>query len=179
MATLPSLITAVRRAFGPSKRIWLTEYGYQTNPPDRILGVSDRAQARFLGEAALRAYELPRVDILIHYLLQDEPAVDRWQSGLRTVAGKRKPAYDAFRLPLAERSRTGLRTVLWGQERPGHGRRTYRLFEQRNGHWRSVGANRRTSARGTFEVTVRAGKGARFRVWDPAEHAYSAVLRVT
>jgi hypothetical protein len=178
MATMERLERLVAADF-PHARIWLTEYGYQTNPPDRILGVSDRAQARFLGEAALRAYELPRVDILIHYLLQDEPAVDRWQSGLQTVAEKRKPAYDAFRLPLAERSRTGLRTVLWGQVRPGHGRRTYRLFEQRNGHWRSVGANRRTSARGTFEVTVRAGKGARFRVWDPAEHAYSAVLRVT
>src|SRR6185503_18119635 len=123
----------------------------QTNPPDRILGVSDLAQARFIGEAALRANELPRVDILIHYLLQDEPDVARWQSGVLTATAKPKPAYEAFRFPLAERARTGLRTVLWGQVRPGHGRRTYRLLEERNGHWRSVGGNRRTSARGTFE----------------------------
>jgi hypothetical protein len=177
MATMERLERLVAADF-PRARIWLTEYGYQTNPPDRLLGVSDLAQARFLGEAALRAYELPRVDILIHYLLQDEPDVDRWQSGLQTVTAKAKPAYEAFRFPLAERSRSGLRTVLWGQVRPGHGRRAYRLLEERNGHWRSVGATRRTGAGGMFQVTVRAGAGARFRVWVPAEDAYSAVLRV-
>ena len=39
MANLERLLTEVRRAFGPRTRIWLTELGYQTNPPDRILGV--------------------------------------------------------------------------------------------------------------------------------------------
>jgi hypothetical protein len=178
LATLERLERIVAADF-PRARMWLTEYGYQTNPPDRVLGVSDLAQARFLGEAALRAYELPRVDILIHYLLQDEPDVDRWQSGLLTVAAKPKPAYDAFRLPLAERSRTGLRTVLWGQVRPGHGRRAYRLLQERNGGWRSVGATRRTGAGGMFQVTVRAGKGARLRVWLPAEHVFSPTVRVS
>src|SRR5205814_494077 len=38
MATLPRLLTDVLRAFGTRTRIWLTEYGYQTNPPDRLLG---------------------------------------------------------------------------------------------------------------------------------------------
>src|SRR6185437_7943081 len=92
MATLERLERLVAADF-PRARIWLTEYGYQTNPPDRILGVSDLAQARFIGEAALRANELPRVDILIHYLLQDEPDVARWQSGVLTATAKPKPAY--------------------------------------------------------------------------------------
>ena len=39
MATLEQLQREVSRTFG-GKRIWLTEYGYQTNPPDRALGVS-------------------------------------------------------------------------------------------------------------------------------------------
>src|SRR5712691_3686391 len=39
MATLDRLVTEVNHNFGP-KRIWLTEYGYQTNPPDKLLGVS-------------------------------------------------------------------------------------------------------------------------------------------
>ena len=61
MATLERLISEVTRAFG-SKRIWLTEYGYQTNPPDRtILGVSQAKQAHYLAEAALRAYRAPFV----------------------------------------------------------------------------------------------------------------------
>src|SRR6185503_7054785 len=64
-----------------------TEYGYQTNPPDRYLGVSNQAQARYLGDGALRAYRAPRVDLLIHYLVRDEADVGRFQSGLFTAAG--------------------------------------------------------------------------------------------
>src|SRR6266699_1478940 len=67
---------------GGSARIWLTEYGYQTNPPDRLLGVSQLLQARYIGDAALVAYRTPRVDMLIQFLYRDEPNVDRFQSGL-------------------------------------------------------------------------------------------------
>ena len=69
-------------------RIWLTEYGYQTNPPDRLLGVSYATQAQYVSEAALRAYLAPRVDMLIQYLVEDEPDPARWQSG---VVHRRRP----------------------------------------------------------------------------------------
>src|SRR4029079_9489635 len=36
LATLPKLLILVRRYFGP-KPVWLTEYGYQTKPPDEFL----------------------------------------------------------------------------------------------------------------------------------------------
>ena len=75
----------VGRAFGPGKRIWLTEFGYQTNPPDPYLGVSRAKQALYIGEAALRAYLAPKVDMLIQFLIQDEPEIDRWQSGVLTA----------------------------------------------------------------------------------------------
>jgi hypothetical protein len=177
MATLPRLITDVQHAFGSKTRIWLTEYGYQTNPPDRLLGVSFATQARYMAEAALRSYLAPRVDILIQYLVQDEPDPARWQSGLLTSRDIAKPAYAAFRFPLTERARTGLRTTLWGQIRPG-GASSYRLQQFRNGTWATVGVYR-TSARGYFTRTVRAGAGARFRVWSVAEQAASPVLTVT
>ena len=99
----------VARSFGAGKRIWLTEYGYQTSPPDGLLGVSYAAQARFVSEGALRALLAPRVDILIHYLVRDEPETARWQCGLLTARDIAKPAYNAFRFPLAQRSRTGRR----------------------------------------------------------------------
>ena len=38
----------------PRARIWLTEYGYQSNPPDRLLGVTPALQARYVGEAPTR-----------------------------------------------------------------------------------------------------------------------------
>ena len=47
------------RYFG-AKPLWLTEYGYQTNPPDRLLGVSYALQAKYIGEAALHVWQQPR-----------------------------------------------------------------------------------------------------------------------
>ena len=87
MSTLERLVASVGRAFGKGKRIWLTEFGYQTNPPDPYLGVSKAKQTLYIGEAALRAYLAPRVDMLIQFLIQDEPEIDRWQSGVLTAHG--------------------------------------------------------------------------------------------
>jgi hypothetical protein len=177
MATLPRLIANVQRAFGTRTRIWLTEYGYQTNPPDQLLGVPYSTQARYDSEAALRAYLAPRVDLLIHYLVRDEPNPDRWQSGLVTVGELAKPSYAAFRFPLTQQSRRGLRTLLWGQVRPG-GRSSYRIEEYRGGYWHWVGSPRLTSARGFYTRTVRAGAGARFRVWSVDERSFSPIVTV-
>jgi hypothetical protein len=179
MATLNRLVTDVRKAFGTRTRIWLTEYGYQTNPPDRMLGVSYATQSRYVSEAALVAYRAPNVDVLIHYLIRDEPDPARWQSGVLTAQGKRKPAYQSLCFPLTQVSRQGLRTVVWGQIRPGSARsKTYQLQQLRNGHWYSVGGNHTTNARGFFTRTVSAAKGARLRVWSPKDRAWSAILTV-
>ena len=139
LATLERLLTAVGRAF-PSARVWLTEYGYQTNPPDRLLGVSPAKQALYLAEAARRVATLPRVDLLVHYLYRDEPSLGRWQSGLTTVTGQAKPALAAAMLPLAQVSRKGSSTVVWGQVRPGSGAQQYVL------RFAVVAAGRRSAA---------------------------------
>ena len=178
MATIDRLLREVGKAFG-RKRIWLTEYGYQTNPPDRFLGVSPALQARYLAEAAQRAHATPYVDMLIHYLYQDEPDAARWQSGLRTVAGHAKTSHRMAILPLAQASRTGVRTVLWGQVRPGQGRQRYVLQQYRSGAWRAVGGVRTTSSGGFLTRTVRAGKGAKFRIWYPLDRVTSPLVRVS
>jgi hypothetical protein len=177
MATLGKLVGEVRRNFG-NKRIWLTEYGYQTNPPDRALGVAPALQARYLSEAAHKAWLTPYVDMLIQFLVRDDRVLAGWQSGLFSVSGAAKPALSAFRLPLAQASRSGLRTVAWGQVRARSGRQPYRIRQFRNGRWYWVGAQRWTNARGVFAATLRAGKGARIHVFSPRDNAYSAVLVV-
>ncbi len=177
MATLDRLLREVKRAWG-NKRIWLTEYGYQTNPPDRALGVSRALQARYHADASRKVYRTPRVDMLIHYLYKDEPTMARWQSGLISHAGAAKPSRRAFSLPLTQVSRRGVRTVLWGQVRPGNGRQRYILQQHRGGKWRTVGGTRRTSARGYLTRTVRAGRNAKFRIWYPAHGMASPVLKV-
>jgi hypothetical protein len=125
----------------------------------------------------MRALLAPRVDILIHYLIRDEPQSARWQSGLLTARDIAKPAYNAFRFPLAQRSRTGRRTVLTGQVRPGT-RNDYRLLRFAAGRWNVVGGTSRTTARGFFTRTVNAAPGARFRIWIPSQHTYSAIVTV-
>ena len=177
MATLGKLVTEVRRNFG-NKRIWLTEFGYQTNPPDRLLGVSPSLQARYLSEAAHKAWLTPYVDMLIHFLVRDDRVLSGWQSGLFSVSGAVKPGYDAFRLPLAQVSRSGLRTVVWGQVRPRAGKQPYRIRQFRGGRWHWVGVQRWTNTRGVFVATVRAGKGSRIQLFSPRDRAYSPVLAV-
>jgi hypothetical protein len=178
MSTMGRLIAQVNRSFG-HKPIWLTEYGYQTNPPDRTAGVSYARQATFTGEAALRSYQLPQVALIIQFLYRDEPSLGGWQSGLQTVSGTRKPAFDAFRLPLAQVSRTGTKTVVWGQVRPRSGRQTYVLQERRGGRWVSLGGTARTGGTGFFTRAVTAGKGTQLRFWSPRDDAYSRTLTLT
>jgi hypothetical protein len=171
MATLERLLDETRRAFGP-KRIWLTEYAYQTGR----FGVTQRRQAELIGQSALRVARAPRVDILIHYLVQDEPEDARFQSGLFRYTGAAKLAASAFPFPLAHAGRSGASAVLWGQVRPRSGRQTYRVQVRRGGRWRWAGPNRRTSARGFLSIGVRAPRGTLVRIWSPRDRAYSAAV---
>jgi hypothetical protein len=164
MATLPMLIADVEQAFGKSKRIWLTEYGYQTDPPDTLLGVTPEKQALYMSEASMRAYLAPRVDMLIDYLIQDEPDIGRWQSGILTVNGVEKPSYQAFQVPLTIESRKGDAVTLWGQIRPGSGRQPYAIEELEGGTWLRIGSTELTSPHGFFTRVVPAVTGASFRV---------------
>src|SRR5207248_6357018 len=50
LGNIGDLIKEVTRLYG-NKRIWITEYGYQTNPPDSIVGVSWAKQAAYLTQA--------------------------------------------------------------------------------------------------------------------------------
>jgi len=173
MATLPRLLRLVRSRFGPV-RIWLTEYGYQTRPPDPWLGVAPAKQARYLSEGLMRAYLAPRVDVLVNFLYRDEPDEGGFQSGLRWVDDRAKPALRAFVLPLAQRSRSGSRVTLWGMVRRPRTRR-YRLQVYHHG-WRSLTPLRRTGRNGVFGWSGRVARGSLVRL-VAAGHA-GAPLRV-
>jgi hypothetical protein len=95
LGNLGDLIKTVTQLYG-NKRIWITEYGYQTNPPDPIVGVSYAKQAAYLTQAFAIARKNPRIDLMLWFLLKDEPTLAGWQSGLVTFTGKHKPAYNAF-----------------------------------------------------------------------------------
>ena len=167
LANLPRLLKEVRRDFGP-KRIWLTEYGNQTNPPDPF-GVSWAQQAQYVAESALRVESAPFVDMLVQFLVQDESRLNGWQSGLLTAGGVVKPSFGSFRLPITEAGRRGQRTTLWGQVRPGTGRRQYVLQRFVRGRWLASGRPALTDARGSYTRVVYARAGTRFRIaWLPS-----------
>ncbi len=96
LGNIDRLIKEVTLLYGP-KRIWLTEYGYQTRPPDLAFGVTWAQQATYLAQAYKIARANPRIDMLLWFLLRDEDRLDGWQSGLLSVTGQRKPSFEAFR----------------------------------------------------------------------------------
>jgi hypothetical protein len=81
--------------------LWLDEFGYQTDPPDQILGVSPATQDRWLQESFYRAWRDHRVKLLVQYGWRDEPAsangsYSGWQAGLRYANLRPKPSLSHF-----------------------------------------------------------------------------------
>jgi hypothetical protein len=96
LGNLSVLIKQLNRLYGRGKRLWITEYGYQTKPPDRLFGVSYATQAKYVHAAYALVKKTRRVDMLVWFLIRDERRLSGWQSGVLTAAGKRKPSYRAF-----------------------------------------------------------------------------------
>jgi hypothetical protein len=151
-------LDAIFGAYGVDQRIplYLTEYGYQTNPPNRYGGVSPALQALYLNEAEYMAWRNPRVRALSQFLLYDAPP-DRayprgseryWstpQTGLLFAGGAAKPALEAYRLPIFIPDpvlRPGAKVLIWARLRPAPHAGTQRAEIQ----WRSDGGSYRTLA---------------------------------
>jgi hypothetical protein len=98
LGNINELLAELSRLYGRGKHLWVTEYGYQTNPPDRSFGVSWVKQARYLSQAYGIARRNPRIDMMIWFLVRDEARIRTgWQSGLYNASGRRKPSWQAFR----------------------------------------------------------------------------------
>ncbi len=95
LANIGDLINLLTQLYG-HKPVWITEYGYQTNPPDPQFGVSLANQAKYLTQAFGIARANPRIVMMLWFMLKDEPVLSGWQSGLLTAAGAKKPSFTAF-----------------------------------------------------------------------------------
>lgn len=96
--------------------LWYTEYGFQTNPPDRNLGVSLRRHAAYLNQSDWIAYRDRSVRGIAQYLLRDDPGLAGFQSGLEFIDGRAKPGLAAYRFPVHV-VRHGVRVTVFGQVR--------------------------------------------------------------
>jgi hypothetical protein len=95
LGNIDSLISEVTRLYG-HKPVWITEYGYQTNPPDTFFGVSWEKQAAYLTQAYEIAKANPRIDLFTWFLLRDSVPLGSWQSGLMTASDRKKPAFATY-----------------------------------------------------------------------------------
>jgi len=172
--------------------IWVTEHGYQTHPPDPYATVSPRRQALWITQADFLTYLNPRVDSVAQFLLYDDRPRAKyrnmrkrrktywgtWQSGLLTASGARKPAFDAYRLPLwvsPMRVREGRPVRVWAQYRPGapDAVLTARVefLERGTEEWSTLAETSLSNERGSLDIDVRVpAPGALRVVWtDPAK----------
>src|SRR3954471_16638925 len=99
---MPNLFKALDQLY-PHKRyhVWVTEYGQQTNPPDKLVGDTLGSQAVQLRKWVAYARKTGRIDMIIQFLIRDEsidgrPFYGGFQSGLAFVDGRHKPSWAAF-----------------------------------------------------------------------------------
>ncbi|GEM_PF-694752 len=118
------LNSTVKGAAQKSKRldVFIDEYGVQTNPPDKLQGLSLTKQSDHYQQVAYMMWRAPRVKLLAYYLWYDEPYTQAkswaWQSGMFFANGKVKPSGKSFQHPFWVDLPTGAKTAtVWGQVR--------------------------------------------------------------
>ena len=166
---------ARRGRIARGKGIWVTEFGFQTRPPDP-LGVSPQAQARYINEADRLFFADRRVKSVAQYELTDVPERNQFNTGLRFVrsrGGQEKPSYAAYRVPIVVTRRSAGSVEVYGQARPARlvGGVTRVAVQMQIGGVFTTVTQPVTNSRGIFRVNVnRSGAaGARWRlVWQNA-----------
>jgi hypothetical protein len=150
--------------------VYLTEFGIQSRP-DQIQGVSFERQAAYISIAEHMAYVNRRVRSFSQYLMTDDKprasALNRYagfESGLRTSKGRKKPAYKAFRLPLAVEG-YGRTDVLWGLVRQHRAATTVTIEVNPRGKkgWRRL-RTLETTGTGVFSTRATHRRGQKYRV---------------
>ncbi|MGZ4270017.1 MAG: hypothetical protein ACXVSX_12485 [Solirubrobacteraceae bacterium] len=155
--------------------LWLTEWGYQTRPPDPIQGVTLSQQSRWLQVGARIAWHDPRVRLLTQYEWRDEPLgrgnvlvkYSGWQSGLRFADDRPKPSLATFPNPFDVTVR-GHQATLWGQVRPGASHQVT-VQRRRPGTTRWIGLRTLwTNASGFWSLRQPLNSPQQFRfTWQP------------
>ncbi len=127
LGALLDQMAARTKRINPGMATIMTEFGFETDPPDRFSGVSLSQQAAFINEGDHLAYRDPRIFGQTQFLFKDVPPVKgvsskskrRWftyQSGLYFANGQPKPAADAYKLPITV-TPAGDTVSVWGQLR--------------------------------------------------------------
>jgi hypothetical protein len=170
---LPRLHRLMRQAAArgrvPGGRgIYITEFGYQTNPPDRISSITPKKHARYINESDRLFFGDPRVKTVSQYQLVDVNDVTQYNSGLRFAGGtkRKKASYDAYRLPIVVTRRSSSLVEVYGQVRPARQARLANVFAAPELQFAAPGRGFATIRRpglnsvGIFRTNIRRGGAA-------------------
>ena len=196
---LTRTLDSVFAAYGQTTElpIWLTEYGYQTDPPDTTIGVSWARQADYLDDATYIAYRNPRIASFAQFLLVDDTPLSQYkpsdprywgtfQSGLITLQGKHKPSYQAAKHPvdvIPRRGRAGRSLRIFGQLRTAPDRQrlgaTIQFLAKGTKKWRKVKRVTVGNPCGFLGTTVKARRSGSYRiVWAGSGRIVTRAVRV-
>jgi hypothetical protein len=161
------------------KPIWATEFAYQTNPPDDVLGIAPPLQGRFLAESFDWLSSTGRVPIAIWYGFTDPVNIADWQGGTYYFDGRAKPSMLWYRRPISipvSLTRRGLRVRVWARSmvNPAGTRINY-SYDGR--HWRLLPISGRRSD-GTTIVSFRMFRKTWFATWDGTGRGPARVVNV-
>jgi hypothetical protein len=188
LGRLERALDAIFRAYAVHRTLplYLTEYGYETNPPNPFRGVPPSLQAAYLDQASYLAWRDPRVRALSQFLLVDSPP-DRsyprgsfgywstFQTGLVNLDRTPKPALYTYALPIfvpAPAFAGGARVTVWGMLRAARHDTTQTALVQWRASgadtWRTLAAVTTRDPTGALEARVAApGSGVVRLAWTP------------
>jgi len=167
--------------------LWITEYGYQTSPPDPFAGVRLSRQGPLSSWGEYLAYRNPRVASIAQFLLIDDKPIDglatsrkgwiTWQSGLYTRDGRPKPALGEYKAPIhVVRKGRWLRVFGAFRDAPNGSRLVAQVqFASDGGRFARVSDHQVTNVRGYLNTRIaRRGSGSVRILWaNPATGATS------
>jgi hypothetical protein len=199
---LTTMLRTVFRAYGTRRAglpIYVTEYGYQSRPPDPF-GFPPAVQAAYLNQAEFQTYSNQQIRAYAQFLLVDDHPLTQFprnspsywstfQTGLIALNGRHKAAFDAFRLPIylpVTRARRAGRFRVWGDLRPApNGSRQVGVVQFRpanRSRWSRIAHLGTSNLRNYVDGSVRIARSGFVRLgWhDPrAGWIYSRAVAVT
>jgi hypothetical protein len=166
---LRAAIRAGRVVSSAAVRFWVTEFSWDSNPPDPD-GVPTGLLRRWVSEALYRMWR-SGVSLVTWFKLRDDATLDRpsnatFQSGLyfrcegSLSCDRPKPSLRAFRFPFVA-FRSGRRLYFWG--RAPSGKQTRVIVQQKVGHrWKRLRILK-TNGFGIFSKRIRTHRRGRLR----------------
>jgi len=157
--------------------IWITEYGYQTRPPDPLVGVTPARQGPLSSWGEYLAYRNPRVASIAQFLAVDDGPVPgfsgrdprrwiSWQSGLYTEDRRPKPSLQDYLRPIHTSQRGRAVQVFGGYRQAATGVPLFARIEYsgRNGAWLRLRSLTVRNRRGYFSTGVRVPRAGLLRI---------------